>query len=334
MKVFISYATEDLERFNIPKIASTLEESPNIERVYYWERDCDSHASIISYMEQAINNSEALIVVSTEASQDSGPVNNEIDLAIYQNKRFVPIYVDFDHVRSILKPKRGVKFDTRDFSEFINKLYRILTGEREIISNLEELDFSSNSENINEENVSIIVGKLDKKYCQNCGNNLEKFDKSRKIYSYFCSKCNAWVRPRSVETEKKTKKQKADKLQESKRIPIIDFQRPKLENVLKNSTLKGLRDIASTFNFLGRSKPSTESELRKFLIKEIKSHEFENNDPQLTYSIKELLKLILDNENLINEHDLKAKYDYTNQTYRKNFNILFDLTVISEKKKK
>ncbi len=32
MKVFISYASEDLERFNIPKIASTLEESPNIER--------------------------------------------------------------------------------------------------------------------------------------------------------------------------------------------------------------------------------------------------------------------------------------------------------------
>jgi len=39
MKVFISYATEDLDKFRVKDIAESLERTEKISKVFYWDRD-------------------------------------------------------------------------------------------------------------------------------------------------------------------------------------------------------------------------------------------------------------------------------------------------------
>ncbi len=63
MNVFISYASEDFTPFKIPKIASYLENQPEIQNVYYWERDNDSSMTIVEYMEQSILNSDIVLAI-------------------------------------------------------------------------------------------------------------------------------------------------------------------------------------------------------------------------------------------------------------------------------
>ncbi len=129
-KIFISYATTDLKKFNVPIIASELETYPDIERVYFWDRDCNStdFNSIIDYMEKAIKKSHTILVISSYAANESGPVAQEIDMAVYQKKNLLPIFINIEEVRDILKPKRGLKYDDTNFSKFITDLYNLING--------------------------------------------------------------------------------------------------------------------------------------------------------------------------------------------------------------
>ena len=56
MKLFISYATQDLKSFIIHEIVKFLEAQKDIEKVWYWDRDSKDFSSIISYMEFGITN--------------------------------------------------------------------------------------------------------------------------------------------------------------------------------------------------------------------------------------------------------------------------------------
>ena len=68
MKVFISYASEDLNQFKIPEIATYLENQSEIQNVYYWERDNNSNMTIVEYMEQSILNSNVVLAISSPHS--------------------------------------------------------------------------------------------------------------------------------------------------------------------------------------------------------------------------------------------------------------------------
>ena len=81
MKVFISYASEDLNQFKIPEIATYLENQSEIQNVYYWERDNNSNMTIVEYMEQSILNSDVVSVVSLDTIAAAITINM-ITLAI------------------------------------------------------------------------------------------------------------------------------------------------------------------------------------------------------------------------------------------------------------
>lgn len=126
--VFISYATEDLKNYNVSEIAEILEEKREISKVFYWDRDCDSSQSIIQYMEKSITKSDVVIVVSSHHSTNSVPVNQEIDMAVYLGKIIIPIFKNIDDVRLSLRPKRGVKFNDKEFKKGMEELMSIIVG--------------------------------------------------------------------------------------------------------------------------------------------------------------------------------------------------------------
>ena len=129
MKIFISYATEDLIEFKIPQIAQFLEKKEEIEKIFYWERDNDSTQDVVEYMEQSIVNSDILIAVSSPHALNSGPVNKETNFAVYSEKRIIPIFKDFIHVREFVKINRGIYFQEANFQEFLEDLYSLIKGD-------------------------------------------------------------------------------------------------------------------------------------------------------------------------------------------------------------
>jgi len=131
MKIFISYTMVDLLPFRIPEIADFLESQSDIKRVYYWDRDCDAEKSIVTYMEESIKLSDRVICICTKNSIDSGPVRQELEMAVYLNKTIIPIFQNIEDVTLSLRTKRGVKFD-EDFQSFLEQLYFILTGHKSI----------------------------------------------------------------------------------------------------------------------------------------------------------------------------------------------------------
>ena len=139
MKIFISYASKDLQRFAIPKVSQLLEQQDEIEQVFYWDRDSNFQQSIVKYMEDSIQVSDVIIVVCSEFANDSGPVQQEIDMAVYLNKRIIPIFKDMSEVRLSLRPKRGVKFIDTNFDAFFNELLSVLTEKAQIKEDFEQI---------------------------------------------------------------------------------------------------------------------------------------------------------------------------------------------------
>ena len=129
MKIFISYASVDLNLFKVPEIADYLESQDEIERVYYWERDNDSTMTIVQYMEQSILESEIILVISSQRSLESEPVSRETDFAVIKGKRIIPIFQNIADVREFIRQYRGVTFDSNNFDKFLSKLMSIIGGE-------------------------------------------------------------------------------------------------------------------------------------------------------------------------------------------------------------
>lgn len=129
LTVFISYASEDLNRFKIPKIANYLESQPEIQKVYYWERDNNSSQRLVEYMEESILNSDIFIAISSQHSLTSAPVKKETEFADYNEKRIIPIYENIKNVRPFIRIHRAVEFKNNNFNEFLDNLKLIIKGD-------------------------------------------------------------------------------------------------------------------------------------------------------------------------------------------------------------
>ncbi len=127
MKVFISYATEDIEKFRIPELAQALLMNSEINEVFYWQKNSGQFSSLIKYMEECISICDVLIAVSSGTALQSKAVEQEIDLALYQQKRIIPLFDSIENVRPLLKIKTGVKFDKDLQTLTRNLLLLILT---------------------------------------------------------------------------------------------------------------------------------------------------------------------------------------------------------------
>lgn len=119
MELFVSYAIEDIDLFDIPNIINDLEKYPAIEKVYFWNRDNTSSQSIKEYMKEQIEKSDIFLIFCSELSMKSEAINFEITTAKNQKKSIIPIFKNINDVRKDLLEYRGVRYNKQDLKDFL-----------------------------------------------------------------------------------------------------------------------------------------------------------------------------------------------------------------------
>lgn len=127
--IFFNYSTRDNERFQIREIAELLEESPNVEKTFYWEED--SRQNIVEWMEESLLKSNILLAFCTENAFKSAAFNDEWQAAYQLRKKglmdIIPIYENVDYIPKLLRPLLNLKF-TKNLPEFIANLNREISS--------------------------------------------------------------------------------------------------------------------------------------------------------------------------------------------------------------
>ncbi|MFX0065972.1 MAG: glycine cleavage system protein GcvH [Candidatus Hermodarchaeota archaeon] len=131
VKVFFSYATKDSEKFQIPKLAQLLKSKPGIEKVYYWEKHASG--SIIEYMEKNVKASDTCVFFYSSVAKASRPVQMERDMAVYQDKHIIPVFMDINDVPEIIKIMSGVNTNKKTSEKIVDEIYRLITEKFNII---------------------------------------------------------------------------------------------------------------------------------------------------------------------------------------------------------
>jgi len=124
VKVFFSYATSDRDLFQIPQVAELLGAKSCIDVVYYWEESASG--SIIEYMNNCVKDSDTCVFFYTKAAASSGPVKKERDMAVYQGKHIIPVFMDINDVPEILQIETGVNASDKTIEEVTNKIYHLI----------------------------------------------------------------------------------------------------------------------------------------------------------------------------------------------------------------
>jgi len=124
--IFLSYSTLDSDYFEIPRIVSSLEEYPEIEKVRYWE--ADSKQNIVEFMDETLQKSNVFVLFCSERSMKSGAVKDEWQAAFQRRKKellkLIPVYEQEEHIPAIMGHLLNVKFEKSDFDSFIEKLHQ------------------------------------------------------------------------------------------------------------------------------------------------------------------------------------------------------------------
>lgn len=144
--IFISYVGEELEHFCIPEIARDLEKHPKIGRVYYWHRDNTADQTIIKYMQDSIQKSSIILSFCSKKALESGPVEQEMEMGVMLNRKFIPIYDELRNVPLILRPKRCIEFRPDEPKQIKNEIIAVLglsVLERKHDNDVEEKSISS-----------------------------------------------------------------------------------------------------------------------------------------------------------------------------------------------
>ncbi len=126
LNVFLSYSTIDTDHFQISRVAKSLEEYPDINKVMYWE--ADSTQNIVEYMDKMLENCDVFVLFCSENSMKSVSVRDEWQAAFQRRKKglvtIIPVYEQAEHIPVILGHFLNVKYDKTDFNSFTTELYQ------------------------------------------------------------------------------------------------------------------------------------------------------------------------------------------------------------------
>lgn len=121
--IFVSYATEDAERFQIREIAERLTKLDGIDNVLYWQEDLKD--DIFEYMNDSLERCDAFLLFCSENAKKSRPVALEWRAALSGNKKIIPIFQDELDIPVLLKPKLGVRFNPLNLNDTIGEIYEV-----------------------------------------------------------------------------------------------------------------------------------------------------------------------------------------------------------------
>jgi hypothetical protein len=130
--IFISYATVDSNFFQIPKLTRVLTSYPEIDQILYWESDM--HDDIYRYMDSNLKRSKIVLLFCSKNSLYSEAVKMEWSSALKLNKRIIPVFLDPEHIPTLLTTKLGVQFKENDPFSSIEDIYNMILKKLEIES--------------------------------------------------------------------------------------------------------------------------------------------------------------------------------------------------------
>jgi len=130
IKIFISYATEDSNKFRIREISEKLSAYPQIDEAVFWEGDVKE--DIVEYMNEKIPRCDIFILFCSEASFSSRAVRIEWKTAFNSDRVIIPVFESPEYIPPILGSNLGCKFDPNDFSNTISDICRECLSRYEI----------------------------------------------------------------------------------------------------------------------------------------------------------------------------------------------------------
>jgi len=130
LKVFISYATEDSKKFEIPTIATHLIKYSLIDNVLYWEEDL--HDDIYDYMDTNLGKCDVFLLFCSPNALKSDAVKMEWQAALKIKKKIIPVFVKEEDIPPLLSTKLGVQFSERDIKDTIKRIYELTLKKLEI----------------------------------------------------------------------------------------------------------------------------------------------------------------------------------------------------------
>ena len=130
IKVFISYATPDSKKFEIPIIATNLTKYPLMEMVLYWEEDL--HDDIYDYMDTNLGKCDIFLLFCSPNALKSGAVKMEWQAALKIKKKIIPVFKKEEDIPPLLSTKLGVQFSENDIDGTIKRIYDLILKKLEI----------------------------------------------------------------------------------------------------------------------------------------------------------------------------------------------------------
>ena len=125
IRIFITHAVEDYNRYRINNIAQFLENQKGIRYVYYCEADLTGN--IDAWMQKTVPRCQLLLFVSTEKSLNSTDCTTELNIARDKRLTIIPILgvgLSWDNLKKLnVHREIGVSFDPMEFEEFCTNLY-------------------------------------------------------------------------------------------------------------------------------------------------------------------------------------------------------------------
>ena len=126
IRVFITHAVADYNKYRISDIAQFLEKQKGIRYVYYCEADLTGN--IDAWMAKTVPRCQLLVFMSTEKSLNSEDCATELNLARSNGLTIIPILgvgLSWDDLKKLdVHREIGANFNPMEFEEFCNNLFQ------------------------------------------------------------------------------------------------------------------------------------------------------------------------------------------------------------------
>lgn len=122
--IFISYAIDDSQFFNVREIAEKLTSYNNIGDVLYCEED--ARDNFIKYMNEYIGKCDVMILFCSPNALKSEFVEDEWMAARAMRKLVIPVFLKKEHIPPLLRARTGIEFNAFKPQKNIEALYTLI----------------------------------------------------------------------------------------------------------------------------------------------------------------------------------------------------------------
>ena len=95
-----------------------------IKEVLYWQKDMKGN--IKQWMSDNVGRCHAMILFCSENALKSRDVNQEWTAADMEGKEIIPVFLNPNHMPTLLKSQLGLEFDLMDFNKNVVQLHSLI----------------------------------------------------------------------------------------------------------------------------------------------------------------------------------------------------------------